>query len=829
MQNSQAGFIQKGQRRPSAGAGGESCADAQTLAVLELGPLLERVASLAVSPLGTERVLALRPCPDLAVVARRQRRLSQLRDLMEQQGRPSLDGLSDVRPLLDRLGPQGAFLLPEELEVMADFLGAAGRAASFLAPCEGVHDELFRLANQITPLPELAKELRRIIGPGHSVSSAASGELARVRREANRSRERLRAELMGLVSDGSLGSAFSDQMVTQRAGRFVVPVRADAKGRVAGIIHDTSGSGATCFVEPLSAVEGNNQLALLNAKEREEEIKVLQRAAAKLAGQSQALAENVEALAKLDCLLAQARLAQRLDCAEPKLTAGGEVELIRARHPLLAWRAAQGKGGCVPIDLAIDPKTRVLVISGANAGGKTATLKTLGLITLMAMCGMHPPLDAGSRVAVFSTVAAEIGDEQDLGRDLSTFTAHAGRLAAMVRRAGPGALFLIDEIGNGTDPGEGSALAAAVLDWLAGKGATVLATTHFHRLKAYADLHPHAQNVSVAFDQATGEPTYQLHYGAPGFSDALAVAARLGFPQSIIAAAEADLDQAERQTVALLREAEAARQQARQERAEAQAARLAAQAEREQARRLKKQAAQERSGALAEGKRRVREVAARLERRLTAMLDQAGQAREQGREVKPGAVRQELYQARRQALAEVAQAAGPVEPDAQAPEARERAGLKEGDAVRLTRVGQQGVLLETPVKGRDTVAVSVGVAGVRVMVPLAELEPLPAGAHTPPSGKGRGKGISVQASGGEGLEIKLIGKTVDEALPLVDKALDQALVAGRRELKLVHGVGTGRLRAGVRQYLESHPAVASFRPGDRGEGGAGVTVAQLRD
>ncbi|MCB2225105.1 MAG: Smr/MutS family protein [Desulfarculaceae bacterium] len=823
------GPIDKGPGRGDPGAGAEPCADAQTLAVLELAPLLDRVASLAVSPLGAERARALRPCPDRAVVERRLRRLSQLRELMEEYGRPSLDGLDDVRPLLGRLGPVGAFLVPEELEVMADFLGAAGRAVSFLAPSEGVHDELFRLANQITPLPALAKELRAIIGPGHSVSSAASPELARVRREAGRARESLRAELMGLVGDSGLGSAFSDQVVTQRAGRFVVPVKADAKGRVAGIIHDTSGSGATCFVEPLSAVEGNNRLALLSAQEREEEIRVLQRAAMQLAEQSQALKENVSALAKLDCLLAQARLAERLDCSEPRLTEG-EVELIKARHPLLAWRASLGKGACVPIDLRLDPESRVLVISGANAGGKTVTLKTLGLVTLMTMCGMHPPLDRGSRVALYSWVAAEVGDDQDLGRDLSTFTAHAGRLADMVRRARPGALFLIDEIGNGTDPSEGSALATAILDWLAQRGATVLATTHYHRLKAYANLHSHAQNVSVAFDRATGAPTFQLHYGAPGFSDALGVAARLGFPKGIIAAAEADLDTAERQTVALLREAEAARQEARRERAAAASERLAAQNERNEAKRLKRQAAQERAGALAEGKRRVREVAARLEKQLSEILQQAEEKKEEGEQIKAGAVRQDLYAARREALGAVEKAAGAPESPA-ASDSGEVKGLKEGSPVRLLRLGQQGVLLEAPSKGREAVPVSVGVAGVRVMVPLAELEALPDGAHTQPSAqKPRpAKGVAVQASGGDGLELKLIGKTVEDALPLVDKALDQALVAGRREVKLVHGVGTGRLRAGVRAYLEKHPAVASIRAGVRGEGGAGVTVAELRD
>lgn len=334
-------------------------------------------------------------------------------------------------------------------------------------------------------------------------------------------------------------------------------------------------------------------------------------------------------------------------------------------------------------------------------------------------------------------MAAEIGDEQDLEGDLSTFTAHAGRLAQMVSQAGPSALFLIDEIGGGTDPSEGSALATAVLDWLGSKGAMVLATTHFHRLKAYATLHEGAENVSVSFDRATGQATYQLHYGAPGFSDALAVAARLGFPSRILQAAETELDQAERQTVALLREAEDARQQARQERSAAAADRLAAKGEREKARQLKRQAAQERAGALAEGKRRVREVAKRFEGELSRLLGQTAERQKEPGRVREGAVRQELYEARRQALAQVEATA--AEPQAEAaPEAGAgAAGLKEGDAVELVKLGQTGTLLEAPSPGRDTVPVSVGVAGVRVMVPLAELNPCPPGPTPNPRARPR--------------------------------------------------------------------------------------------
>ncbi|MEW5911863.1 MAG: Smr/MutS family protein [Thermodesulfobacteriota bacterium] len=814
-----------GFRRPAAPAPGPSCADAQTLTVLELEPLLMAVAGLAVSDLGRERVLALRPCAETAIVERRLRRLAELRSLLSEQEPPALDGLADIRPLISRLAVDGAYLVPQELEQVADFLSAVGRAAGFLEPAWQRFGELARLANQMTPLPELARELRRIIGPGHSVASAASPELARVRGAMGRAREGLRAQLMGLVHDSGLSGVFSDQVVTQRAGRFVVPVRTDAKGRVAGIIHDTSGTGATCFVEPLSAVEGNNQLSLLARQEKEEEVRVLIQAARNLAGQAQALAENLAALAQLDCLLAQARFCDRLHSSQPTLNAQGQVELLKARHPLLAWREAGGRGRCVPIDLNLSQGARVLVISGANAGGKTVTLKTVGLITLMTMCGLHPPLDAGSRVAIYERVLAEVGDEQNLAEDLSTFTAHARRLLLMLGQAGPGTLYLIDELGNGTDPSEGSALGMAVLERLRAAGASVLVTTHFHRLKAYAALTEGVENVSVAFDQATGQPTYQLHYGAPGFSDALAVAKGLGFPPELIAQAAANLDQGERQTVALLQQAQALRQEAEALRGAASADRLNAAAELEQVRELKRAARRERSGALAEGKRRVREVSRRLEERLNQLLARGQQEQEAGGEPKPGALRQELYQARRQALAEVDQAAAPAAPEPAPGDPEAVRQLKEGDAVELASLGQKGVLLEAPKPGEDKVPVSVGVAGVRVLVSLEELTPLPAGAHTPP----QCSGVFVQAAADDGLDLNLVGKTVDEALPLLDKAVDQAVLAGRPRLAVVHGVGSGRLRAAVREYLHGHPSVASLRPGERAEGGAGVTVVALRE
>jgi DNA mismatch repair protein MutS2 len=489
----------------------------------------------------------------------------------------------------------------------------------------------------------------------------------------------------------------------------------------------------------------------------------------------------------------------------------------------------------------LDDQARVLVVSGANAGGKTVALKTVGLITLMVMCGLHAPCREHSRVSVFTQVLAEVGDEQDLDRELSTFTAHAGRLAWMVKKAARGSLLLIDEIGGGTDPGEGAALAVAVLDWLKHHGARVLCTTHFHRLKAYAATTDGVANVSVAFDTASGRPTYQLHYGLPGFSDALAVSRSLGFPPELVTAAQGQVDQGEAQTLALMRQVQEALTAARADRAAASSDRLNAAAEKQEARALLQAARREQAGALAEGKRRVREVAARLERRLEELLTRTqaaqGAAQEAGQPPKPGRVKQELYAERRQALAEVEAVVLP-RPEAGAPAAASLAApgqpagalaglyaLKAGDGVMLTALEQRGTLLEDPRPGLETIPVSVGVGGVRVVVPLRDMEPLAAGEHAARPARG----VSVLASAGDGMDLNVVGLTVDDALPLVDKALDQAILAGKPSFSVVHGVGTGRLRAAVRDYLNNHPYVVATRRAEGRRGGAGVTVAELRE
>ncbi|MDR1396549.1 MAG: Smr/MutS family protein [Desulfarculales bacterium] len=809
--------------------------DGHSGAALEFPVLLDKIASLARSRAGAAMSAALRPSCHPPTVERRLKRLSFLTAMLEKTPAPDLSGIDESAPLLDRLKVESAYLLPGELLQMADFLNSAESASRFLSAAgeeapdphpESGQREVERLAGRLIPLPQMAKELRRTVGAGNSINSSASPLLARIREDIARSRQQLRQKLGALLQRGDLAGAFSDQIITQRADRFVVPVKTDAKSRVAGIIHDASSSGATCFVEPLEAVESNNQLALLLRREQEEEERILREIASRLRREITLLTDDRLCLIKLDCLLAQAAFCLRLECSSPCLEAKGEIDLIQARHPLLAWRyAAQAGRPAMPIAIKVKPDKRILVLSGANAGGKTAALKTLGLLTLMAMCGMRIPCAEGSRVIIFRRILAEIGDEQSLDLALSTFTAHAGRLAWMIKQADENSLLLIDEIGGGTDPAEGAALALAVLKWLERAGAYVLCTTHYHRLKAYAAMDGQAENVSVSFHPQGNAPDYRLRYGLAGLSGALEVSAGLGFPSELIAMARRETDGSEIRAQALLHQAHAAKDKAGEELRQAASLSLAAAKEREEAAALLKSARQRQAGALAEGKRKVRELIRRFEQRLEKTLTRIETAREEGENIPLGRARQDLYQARREYQKELEETLAPAPEE---PRLKTEGGWQSGQRVRLAHLNQEGILLETPRPDQELLPVAVGVKGVRVMARREQLEHLERGGdkESPAPSAPAQLPVSVQAQAGEGRALNLVGLRVDDALEKLDKALDEAILAGRGQVEIIHGQGTGQLKKAVREYLLLHPFVAGYQAPTRW---AGATIAQLKE
>jgi len=583
----------------------------------------------------------------------------------------------------------------------------------------------------------------------------------------------------------------------------VLPVRADRRGLVRGFVHDESGSGQTLYVEPAAVLEANNELIqLLRAEQREERL-VLKRLSAAVRRASMELRRNQELLALLDLRLAAARLSQAMDGCVPRFSERPEIALKQARHPLLLVDddGESRPEGAVPVDLELPEDTRVLVISGPNTGGKTVALKSFGLLQLMLAAGLHVPCHPDSRTWLFERVLADIGDEQSIAAGLSTFSAHLLRLRQILEQAGEDVLVLLDEIGTGTDPAEGSALAMALLDRLRRQGARVVATTHLHLVKAFAQIEPQVNNAAVAFDPDDFRPLYRLDYGVPGASGALAIAAGLGFPPEVIERARGYLAPGEQAGKELLEELNRQLQQAREKAVEAENLLRQARQEREKRRRLLQQFEQQRQELLERARREAKKWVRQTERRLQQIVEAA----EDG-----------LSTPRRAELAAQVRRLEESLPPAAAPSRRRTLRrVAVGDRVRHRQLGQDG-----EVRRIDGDLIELQLAGKRLRCRLADLEP--AAADSRPK-KERVRVRSQVAAETLADRLVLVGRRVDDALPEVERFLDAALLQGRRQVEIVHGSGEGILRRAVRQLLAGHRAVTAFHAADVARGGDNVT------
>jgi DNA mismatch repair protein MutS2 len=766
------------------------------------------LVELARSPLGRERAAALEPLTDIAAVRAALEATSEARCALAELGPPPLADLPDPRPALARCRLAGSVLDGPELLVLAEVLDrvgplrAWGRAAGPRAP---------RVATPVATLPaldDLHRQLRRCLTEDGGLQDDASPRLRRLRRELRERRQRLVEDLERRLHGPDAERLFADRYVTIRHGRYVLPVRAEARGRVPGIVHDRSQSGQTVFVEPADTVEANNDLVQLRRDEEEEIARILGDLTGAVRARLGDLEEVVERLAGLDLVVARAELAERMEATAPRVDEGLGLEIRAARHPLLvAQRWAQPDRPVVPIDLVLPRERPVLVITGPNAGGKTLALKTLALLVLMAQSGCHIPAAPGARLPLVRRLYTLIGDEQSVAENLSTFSAFLTHVREILEEADDHSLVLLDELGAGTDPDEGAALAQAILEALADRGALVLATTHLEPLKVFASSDPRATNASVEFDSATLTPTFRLRYGHPGRSLALTMAARLGLDPDLIARAERHrCRQAARLSELLARldeharaEAERAADLARREREAVQALAAAAEAEaaaRRQATEIVDRARREAGRLLAE-----------IRRAVSAEWEQLKRAERSKRHLE--GIRQRLGEA-------AAKLGGPA--DAPGPEVA--SALTPGARVAAVHLGLRGELMA--IHG-GTATVRSGTVTVRV--PVQALRPEGDPSH--PSGAGRGE-VRVPDKPGVPSELRLLGRTTDEARDLVEKYLDDAFMAGLATVRLVHGKGTGALRRAIRDLLAAHPLVASFRDGEPGEGGAGATVAALR-
>jgi DNA mismatch repair protein MutS2 len=740
---------------------------------------------------------------------------SEARGLLDAGRVPPLPAGADLGEALARLRRGGA-LAAQELLALGSLLAGLHELGRFLAARS---DEAPRLAGHAALLPDLrglAGAIASAISDEGQVRDDASGELREARREARALSGELTRRVEALLRDPDVASSLSDAYYTLRNDRFVLPVRADARRRVPGIVHDASASGTTLFVEPEAMVDANNRLKQAELTAEREVQRVLRGLCERAAGRLDEILAGLDRLAALDLAFARGHLSRELDAVEPEVGDAGVFRLPALRHALIAADEV------VPNDLALGESFRVLVISGPNAGGKTVAAKALALAALGARAGLHVCAAPGARVDRVDAVLADIGDAQSLRDHLSTFSAHLANLAAIVREASSRSLVVLDEVGVGTDPGEGAALAQAVLEALAERGARVVTTTHYNLLKEIAALDARFENACVELDPRTFAPTFRLRLGAPGASSAATLAERMGLPAPIVARARALLAGGPRELDRLLVELAASRAELDRERAEARRARDEAEAARDEHRRRADELRERRQRLL----HRMREEARELFRDAQARVAGAIHDLQRGGGAPAAAhARERLLAAEAELEARLAEPE-PVAPPAEPGGAVDWSRARPGDAVRVRGRGA-GTLVSLPDR-RGRVTVQLGAA--RVVLPARELvaEATPPRAAVPPAPVRVERAEETdEAPGGATAECDLRGLRVDEALDRVDAALDRALAAGRARVRLVHGHGTGVLREAVRAHLAKAPHVRSHAPGADHEGGNGVTVAVL--
>jgi DNA mismatch repair protein MutS2 len=780
---------------------------------IEWDAVRDLLAREARTVMGRERALDASPITDLAAIRAELELTREARAALTTAGAPPLENIPDVRPALDRCGTSGTVLDGPELVQVIPVLQTARGLSGWARGIAPVAPTLAARAAALPLLADLHDLLRRCLDDEGAVTDQASRRLAQVRREILERRRRIVHDLERLWDGTDAERVFAERYVTVRHGRYVVPVRAEAQRRVRGIVHDRSQSGQTLFVEPERVVDANNDLAQRERDEEAEVARVLAELTDALRARVDDVARLVDVIGDVDWVLARAGAAERMEAVEPTVSDARTVAVTAARHPLLlaqSWRDAERP--VVPVDLQLGDDRPLLLITGPNAGGKTIALKTLALFVLMAQVGCHVPAAEGARLPRVSRLFAIIGDDQSVSENLSTFSAFVKQVREILTDADERSLVLLDELGAGTDPDEGAALAQAILEALDTRGALVAATTHLEPLKAFASTHPRARNASVEFDAATLAPTFRLRYGQPGQSYALAIAARFGLGADLIARAQSHRTAQQARMSELLAwldehtRSEAERTLAIESREQESVARLTAAREAEttaraRAAELLARARAEASAMVAEIKRAINAEWERLRR-----SDRSREALKDSR--------QRVGDAAARLAVVPAGSRPPATPDEIVPGAR----------VRAEHLGVQG---EVVAISGATATVQSGTITVRVPVHALRLATAPPGGAST-SAPRRDARITIPDKAAPHPELHLIGRTTDEARDLVEQYLDDAFLAGLGRVRFVHGKGTGALRKAVRVLLAAHPLVDSFRDGEPSEGGSGATVAALK-
>lgn len=787
----------------------------KSIRTLELPAVLEKLAAKAVSQAAKDRCLKLTPSTDVEEVLRLLDETDAAKERLGLHGSPSFSGVKDVSAALTR-ADHGGMLNTRELLDIAGVLTASRRVSDYDTQRQGEETVLDRLFTSLHTNKYLEEQIRSAILDEETIADTASSELADIRRKMRLAASKGRQILQRIISSPSYAKVLQEALITQRDGRFVVPVKAECKGSMPGLVHDISSSGATLFVEPMGVVQANNELKELEAREQKEIDRILRQLSAACAAQMENTLWDYDILVHLDVIFARAQLSYQLNASRPEVRRRGGVTLRRARHPLLDQARA------VPITVELGQQFDTLVITGPNTGGKTVTLKTIGLLCLMAQCGLHIPADSGSAVRVFHRVLADVGDEQSIEQSLSAFSAHMSNIVQILREVDDQSLLLFDELGAGTDPIEGAALAIAIIESARSQGALIAATTHYAELKTFAMTTAGVENASCEFDVQTLRPTYRLLIGIPGKSNAFAISRRLGLDESVIQAAQQQMDSDSVRFEDVLTQLEEKRQ--RLEKAQAEADRLWRQREedarkartfREQMEKAKENA---RTKGEAEAKRIVRQAQAQADE-IFAQLDQL--RRQQQKQINfqelndaKAAVRHSLNQA---------QEALHLRSEPQEPAYAPSRPIEVGDLVELPGVKMAASVLA--VNNDGTLLLQ---AGKMKMTVKAQQVRLPEGQpkKKPAAPVGGSPKLNLQSRASSELDIR--GYETLEAESVVENYIDSAVMAKLGTVTIIHGKGTGALRKAVHEMLKRNKAVKSFRLGRYGEGEAGVTVVELK-
>ena len=791
---------------------------------LELDKVLAKLADQANCDDSKRMALSLTPSDDFSTVQLLMKKTSDAYMLSARYTSPSLHKLKNCEMAL-RKAEKGSNLSLRELMDVSSVLHNIRSVKDWRKRCEGESTSLDPLFEVLTPNRELENTIDNAVLSEEELADSASAELASLRRKINQAKLRVRERLDQLIKSPTQSKYLQEALVTQRDGRFVVPVKSEYRSEIKGLVHDTSSSGATLFIEPMAVVEANNEIRVLQAKEKQEVDRIIMELSVKVGEFAESIIYSYRSLVEIDLYFAKASLAYKMKATVPNILQTGEIDLKRARHPLIDPEKV------VPIDVNLGKDFNTLVITGPNTGGKTVTLKTLGLLTLMAMCGLMLPVAENSSISVYKKVLVDIGDEQSIEQSLSTFSAHMTNIVSIIEEADSDSLVLIDELGSGTDPVEGAALAISIMERLAVYGAKVGATTHYAEIKEYALQTPGVCNASCEFDVETLKPTYRLLIGIPGKSNAFAISQRLGLPEEIIEAAKRNISAEKTRFEDVLSQLDQTRQELEKEKEEVDRLRAEQLESKRNLEQFKQKTYKQMDRELQNAQEKANRIVSSVKAESEKLLQELDDIRRQKESEEFSKLVQGAKSSYRSNINRLEDTANPVIGRVKEEYTPPRP-FKKGDLVLITQLNEEGVLLSDP-DNAGNVQVQAGI--IKTKVPVSDLRLVDKKRRRQlnrmekkSNGGGVTRTLTDKSQRSASSEIDLRGQTIEEGIMMVDQYIDSCLLMGIKTITIIHGKGTGALRNAIQQHLKNHKAVRSFRLGVYGEGENGVTIAELK-